>query len=118
MLGFCRGDLTLSGVTPESGVSAGYGVTGVVMSIGGPKTLAFSITKRDMRGAGMLSVGAKTIPTVVVLVSHEAITLREPTYHCERSSCLYPRYLQFRAGMCSEYPVTLGLPVVICSQGH
>ncbi|KAH0445637.1 hypothetical protein KCU90_g249, partial [Aureobasidium melanogenum] len=31
LLGFCRGDLTLSGVTPESGVSAGYGVTGVVI---------------------------------------------------------------------------------------
>ena len=69
-LGLCRGDLTLSGVTPESGVSAGYGDTGVVMSIGVPNTLSFSMTKSDIRGAGILSVGANTMPTVDMLINH------------------------------------------------
>jgi hypothetical protein len=45
------------------------------MSIGVPNTLSFSITKSDMRGAGILSVGANTMPTVVMLVGHTTTLL-------------------------------------------
>ena len=80
-----RGERSSDGIAGGASRAIGESASGT----GTPKMADWSSTNEEIRGAGTLSVGAKTMPTV------DGVSIRslfgdvecEKTYHCEHSSC-------------------------------